>query len=88
MKDYFCFKEEVREQRSTASFPLEPPWSYGLSLGLPLSFEAKMDTILEIEMEDECPVVRDIIMIAVKEGERMNNVAHWKAMIQVFVAYV
>lgn len=86
MKDYFCFKEEVRAQEIYSFLSLEPPWSYGLSLGLPLCFEAKMETILEIEMEDECPAVRDIIMIAVKEGESMNDVAHWKVMIQVFVA--
>lgn len=45
---------------STASFPLKPARSYGLSPGLPLCFEADMETVLETEIEHEYPAVRGI----------------------------
>lgn len=62
-RDYFCFKKEVgatelMEVVSTASCPLKPARSYGLSLGLPLCFEPEMETVLEIENEYEHPAVR------------------------------
>jgi len=43
---------------STACFPLEPAWSYGLSAGLPLCFEPKMEVVLEVETEQGCPAAR------------------------------
>lgn len=43
---------------STASFPLKPARSYGLSPGLPLCFEPKMETVLERRIEHEYPAVR------------------------------
>lgn len=64
-RDYFCFKKrggttELMEVVSTASFPLKHMSLYGLSPGLSLCFEAKMEAVLEMEIEHEYTAVRVI----------------------------